>query len=483
MHNTENRVELKKTLNPANVWALALGSIIGWGCFVLPGSWLHESGPMAAFIGFGLGGLIMLIISNSYGYMVQNFPVAGGEFAYAYGGYGRIHAYVCGWFLTLGYLSIIPLNGMTLALVGKFLVPGLFTKGYLYTIAGWEVYLGEVLLAIVGLCFFAYFNFRGVEIMGRLQLLIVGLLCGAVFLITAGALLSPSTSVANLQPWFAPDKSWIAAIAPILAISPFLYVGFDTIPQSAEEFDFPADKTFKLMFWAIIIGAAMYSAMVFNTAMAMPYQELLAGKPVWATGDAVHMILGKAGMLFLSIAVLMGVSSGINGFFMATTRLLFGMGRAKILPKMFTDIHPQYKTPYKAIIFVLAISLLAPWFGRKALVWIVDMAAVGTGIGYLYTCLAASKLFTAQSNLPNAGRNKFMAILGAIFSIFIIGLLTIPGSPAALGTPSWIAMAGWVGMGLVFYMMMAKEYTSIPEKELDHLILGESATNILKESA
>lgn len=478
----DNRVELKKTLNPASVWALALGSIIGWGCFILPGGWLEESGPMAAAIGVLLGGIMMYFIAISYGYMVKEFPVAGGEFAYAYGGYGVTHSYICGWMLTLGYLSIVPLNGTALGLLGRFVAPGLFAQGFLYNVAGFDVYLGEILLASFTMAFFAFFNYRGVEIMGRLQLVIVGLLCTAVLLITAGTLLSPHAVAANLQPWFAPDKSMWEAIIPILAISPFLFVGFDTIPQSAEEFDFPSDKTFKLMFWAILIGGLMYTAMVFNTALAMPYQELLAGKPAWATGQAVHVTLGKYGMIFLAVAVLMAIASGINGFFMATTRLLFGMGRARLVPSWFTDIHPKFNTPYKAILFVLIISLMAPWFGRKAIGWIVDMAAVGTGIGYMYTCLASAKMFSNNPHMEGASKNKFLGYLGAAFAVLIIALLTIPGSPAALSTPSWIAMAAWVGMGALFYMMKVKDFKNIPEKDMDKLILGEF-DNIIKDKA
>ena len=138
-----NRPELSPTLKPLQVGALSLGCIIGFGCFVLPGDFLATAGPLGAVLGVLLGGAAMLIIARSYGVMVRAFPVAGAEFAYAYHACGRYHAYVCGWFLALGYLSIVPLNATALAVLGKFIAPQVFARGYLYTVAGFEVFAGD----------------------------------------------------------------------------------------------------------------------------------------------------------------------------------------------------------------------------------------------------------------------------------------------------------------------------------------------------
>lgn len=142
MKSQEERVVLEKSLSPAGVLALAIGSIIGWGSFILPGSMMQQGGPLGAVLGIALGGLAMLVIGKSYGYMVEKVPVSGGEFAYAYNSFGRYHAYICGWFLTLGYLSIVPLNATALSLLAKFIAPELFTRGYLYTLAGSKIYAG-----------------------------------------------------------------------------------------------------------------------------------------------------------------------------------------------------------------------------------------------------------------------------------------------------------------------------------------------------
>ena len=102
----EKRTKLKKSMGPGSIWAVAVGSIIGWGCFIQGGLWTQRAGgPLPLFLGFLVGGLLMIVVGYSYSYMIAKFPVAGGEFAYAYKGFGRTASYICGWMLSLGYLS------------------------------------------------------------------------------------------------------------------------------------------------------------------------------------------------------------------------------------------------------------------------------------------------------------------------------------------------------------------------------------------
>ena len=141
--------QFKKDLRKIDIWSLALGAIIGWGCFILPGTdFLPKAGPLGAILGLLLGAVIISIISFSYGYMIQKFPLSGGEFVYADSVFGKKHAFICGWSLVLAYWSLIPLNSTAVAMVSRYILPGSpFQFGYLYTIAHWDVYLGEILLA------------------------------------------------------------------------------------------------------------------------------------------------------------------------------------------------------------------------------------------------------------------------------------------------------------------------------------------------
>ncbi|KGX93928.1 amino acid permease [Pontibacillus halophilus JSM 076056 = DSM 19796] len=476
---TENRETLDRTLKPHWVWAIAFGSAIGWGAFVLPTDWMSDAGPLGAVIGLLLGALLMIVIGVSYGFLIKHFPVSGGEFAYAYIGFGRTHAFIAGWFLTLGYMCIVALNATALALLGKFLFPNLVKVGYLYTIAGWDVYFGEILIASLALILFAFFNIRGTSFSGRTQFIFTMILIAGVTLVTIGALMSDTTSTANFTPLFATDKSAIAAILSILAIAPFAYVGFDNIPQAAEEFNFPANKAFKLIVYALLAAGVAYAIMIFITASIQPWQQLVSQDLNWGTGVAIESVLGKVGVFTIATALVMGIFTGLNGFYLSSSRLLFAMSRARILPSMFRKLHPKHKTPYVGILFTAVICLIAPWFGRTALLWIVDMSSTGVAIAYFYCCFTAYKFFSwneagrtsTNLNVVAPGK-KLLSLLGIISSLVFLALLLIPGSPAALAAQPWTALIIWVVLGIVFYLVQRKDINKISNRELNYLILG-----------
>lgn len=479
----EQRVQLEKTLKPHWVMAIALGSSIGWGCFVLPGEWLAQAGTLGAIIGFAIGSLLMMVIAVAYGFMIRKFPVSGGEFAYAYIGYGRKHAYLCGWFLTLGFMSIVALNASAVALLFKFLAPGLMAKtGLMYQVAGWDVYFGEVLIASAALIIFAYFNIRGASMSGRMQFyMCVGFIVGAL-LLAAGCILHPATTLSDVQPLYPPGVKPISAILAIVAIAPWAFVGFDNVPQAAEEFDFSPKMAFMLIVVALFLAGFMYCLMIFATSMATPWEVIAAQKSVWITGDSISHYFGPVGLLILAFSLLMGVGTGLNGFYVSTSRLLFAMSRARILPDIFTKLHPKHGTPYIGIIFTCAMCLIAPWFGRKALTWIVDMSSLGVTIAYLYTCLVAYNYYKWSGNIKSDDSvspvGKFVSLLGIIASASFILLLVVPGLPSSLSNPSRIALVGWILLGIGFYLVRHKEFIKIPKKQLDYLILGDTANNL-----
>ncbi len=415
----------------------------------------------------GIGALIMIIIASSFGYMVTKYPVAGGEFAFAFKGFGRNHAFVCAWFLGLSLLSIVPLNATALGLIGRYLFPGLLQRGYLYTIAGWDVYLSEIIVASVAVIGFTMASIKGVEIAGWLQSVLTFALIGSIFLLTVIALLNPEVSFANLSPGFAPGVLPWKGILSIVAIAPWAYVGFDCVTQAAEEFSFAPKKTFGIMTVAIIFGYLMYIAVNTITAATFPWHQFISGQPFWATGTAVEHLMGRAGLLLLGIALTTAIFAGIQGFLMAASRLLLSMARANALPEWFGQIHPKHHTPANSTIFVLLISLIVPWFGRQVLTWVVDMASTGAAIAYFYTCAAAYKLIR-RSNTDTL--LKISSLLGAVLSLGFVVLLVVPGMPAYLSLPSRIALIIWIAVGALFYKLSSSKYRSMSDVQLEDVM-------------
>ncbi len=462
----QKELKLEKKLAPVNVWALAFGCIIGWGAFVMPGNtFLGKAGPLGTAIAMGVAALIMIVIAFNYNCMINKYPVAGGEFTYTQQAFGEKHAFVCSWFLGLSYLAIVPLNATALALIGRNLMNNVFQVGFHYTVAGYDIYFGEILLAVAALLIFAFMSIRGVQFTGVFQTGLVFALVGGVLIVTAAAILSPQASFRNLEPGFAPGKSGLAGSLAVVAVAPWAFVGFDTIPQAAEEFKFSPKKTKTIMVLSILFGAAVY--VVLNTVTAavvpqgyanwaayiedLPNQSGLLSLPTFHAG---YQLLGTAGLVFLGVAVLGAILSGIVGFYMATSRMLYSMAKEKVLPAWFGELHGKYKTPAHAILFVLGIALFAPFFGRTALGWIVDMSSIGAAIGYGYSSLAAFRFAREDGNK----KIMFTGILGTLLSLAFIVLLLVPIPlfNCSLGKESYLCLLAWIGIGVLFYFSAKK---------------------------
>ena len=285
----------------------------------------------------------------------------------------------------------------------------------------------------------------------------VFLMIGAVLLVLFGIITSPVSSFENLQPAFADGKSVFGCVFAILAMVPWLFVGFDTVPQSAEEFSFSTKKTFGLIFGAIISGALFYMVITLCTAMVWPWQEMVEAKYTWATGTALDTAIGPVGVAFLAIAICMGIFTGMNGFYVAGSRLMMAMSREKMLPAWFGKVDAKKQIPRNAVLAAMVVALIAPWFGRQVINWIVDMCSCGTIIGYLYTCLAALKL-VLKDRKEGKGTllDLVVAVLGVALSVGILLLLLVPASPGAMGKESLIALVTWCVLGVVFYFTVIR---------------------------
>ena len=451
---SESNGKFKKAMRPIDVWGLALGAIIGWGCFVLPGSaFLPKAGPLGTMAGMLIGALLIIIIALSYGYLIRKYPRSGGEFIYTKEAIGKRNAFVCGWGMILAYWSLIPLNATALALISRFLFPGIVQQGLLYQIAGWDVYAGEVILASAFIIIMAVINIRGIKQAAWLQTAIALTLVGCICIVTF--LVMGMSDWSNLEPGFPDGRRWWKGVFSIVAMAPWAFIGFDCIPQSAEEYNFSHKKSTGIMISAILVAAILYIAVCAVTAVGLkPWQELLADRVNWPTGHVVRNTLGMIGLTVLGIAMFCAVVSGMNAFYISTSRLMYAMASEGSLPKWFAKLSPKYGTPKNAIIFTMCASLFAPWFGREILIWIVDMTSVGAAIVFAYTTASAAIIARKKGDRMQ----MWTGWIGCVFSLFFLALLIVPGMPGYLSFQSRIVLFAWIAIGVVFYLIIRKNY-------------------------
>ena len=454
---SETNGKFKRSMRPLDVWALALGAIIGWGCFVLPGNaFLPKAGPAGTAVGMLIGAALIIVIALSYGYLIRKFPVSGGEFIYTKEAIGKRNAFVCGWGMILAYWSLIPLNATALALISRYLFPGIVQRRLLYQVAGWDVYAGEVVLASAFIIIMALINIRGIKQAAWMQTAIALTLVGCICLITF--LVMGKADWSNLVPGFPDGVDWWSGVFNIVAMAPWAFIGFDCIPQSAEEYNFDHKKSTRIMILAIFIAALLYIAVCTVTAIGlMPWQELLALGQNWETGYVVRHTFGLTGLIFLGIAMFCAVVSGMNAFYISTSRLMYAMADEGSLPGIFKQLSPKHGTPRNAILFVMIASLFAPWFGREVLIWIVDMTSVGAAIVFAYTTGSAAIMARKAGDT----RQIWIGILGCMCSFFFLALLFRPGY---LSFQSRMILLVWIAVGFVFYWIIRKNYGEIQRK-------------------
>ncbi|MGO5029593.1 APC family permease [Candidatus Agathobaculum pullicola] len=431
-----------KKLQTGEVFAILLGAIIGWGAFMLPGTkFLHTSGVINTSIGIFLGTLCIVLIERSYRYMMHQDINEGGEFSYVVLFLGKKHGFIVGWFLFLAYLSLVPLNATAFPLVLNKWIPGLLDFGYLYAIAGDPVYLGEVLVSALIVLLFTYLNLKGTKQSGQVQFWIVVALVVCVILVTAGMLLTADLDV-FYQNYIVENGLSLEQIVSVIAITPFLFIGFDAIPQLVKDMNMSRGRASLMAVTALLIGMFCYILLNFSTALAYSPQQAYGME--WALGQGVLEHLGHVGFSLLVIALASAVSGGINGFMICAVKLIGAMGRDDVLPNRLSKTN-EAGINRNAIWFVSLVSIAACFFGREVVNWVVDMCSFGASVTYGYVCI------TTFCHAPER-RVRIEAAAGALMSLGFTILLLVPSSPAALSTPALVFLGIWIFLGAVLFL-------------------------------
>ena len=458
--------QLKRELTPLNVWSLAFGCVIGWSAYIMPGTiFLPNAGPLGTLAAMELATVVMLIIAYNYSYMIKKFPMTGGESIYAKTAFGEIHGFLCAWFLSLSYLAVIPLNATALNLIMRAVFGDAFKFGFHYTVAGYDVWFGEMLLAISALAVFMLVSSWGVIFTGKLQTFLVFVLLGGVIIIAGAAFFSPDASSSNLHPMFHPvtpnfTKGIAAQIIAVFVTGPQSFVGFDTVPQLMEESKFHPDKVKVIMDTSIVCGASVYLVLTLIACSVIPYVyhhswlSYIADLPNQsgtagiATLNAARIVMGKTGLAVITASVIAAMLTGIIGFYTATSRLLFSMARDGMIPKWFCYINKN-GVPSHAGLFCGIVSGMICLLGRAVMGWVFDMASIGAAIGFAYTSIAAAKYAWKEKRADIL----IFGVLGFILSLGIamVILVPIPGLNVSLGHESYILLCAWVVLGILFY--------------------------------
>ncbi|WP_206045416.1 APC family permease [Oceanicoccus sagamiensis] len=388
---------LKRSLNQLETLAMAFGAMVGWGWVALAGGWVGAAGIGGSVSAFIVGGVMMIVIGLTYAELASAMPLVGGEHVYSHRALGAGWAFVCTWSIALAYISVSAFEAVALPTVLAQLIPAI-NAHKLWSVAGYDVYLNWVLVGIAASVAVTWVNIMGIKTAAKMQLLVTLILLLAGALLLTGASLNPQTN-----PMPALFKNDLSGFLWVLSVVPFLFVGFDVIPQMAEEINLPQRKIGLLIIVAVLMAIAWYSLICLAVGLALPASQLATVElaPAAAASSVWGTPLAGQGILLAGIA---GIFTSWNAFLVGGSRAIYVMAKAGQLPAALGWLHPKYNTPANAILLIGALCCLAPFFGRTMLVWLVDAGSFSVVIAYGLVALSFLVLRAREPDMPRPYR-------------------------------------------------------------------------------
>jgi amino acid transporter len=203
------------------------------------------------------------------------------------------------------------------------------------------------------------------------------------------------------------------------------------------------------------MAAAYYIIVIIGVASGMGQAALQDTE--LASADAMGNLFGSG--IFSDILILGGVAGILtswNGFLIGASRIIYAMAESGMLPTWLAKVHPRFRTPSNAILLVGALSLISPFFGESALVWLVNAGGLGIVIAYLLVAISFLILRRREPEMERPFRAGRGSIIGIIAVVLSLGFASqyMPGMPSGLGVPEWIIVGIWTVVGLIFATRM-----------------------------
>ena len=460
---------LSRYLSTLGALALSFGYAVGWGAFVMPGTtFLPGAGPLGTVIGILFGALAMGIFAVNYHRLTNRYSGPGGAATFAQRVFGEDHGFIVAWFLWLTYIAILWANATAMILIVRFTLGDVLQFGFHYTVAGFDVYFGEAVLAIVSILVCGGICLLSKKLAVITQIIFALILAAGVFFFFFFALARHKGGMAAMAPAFMDDVNPIMQISRILALMPWAFVGFEAITHSSGEFRFPLKRTAAVLIAAIVVSTFVYLFLALLPVVTLdadhrswiehikelPNLSGIRSVPVFASAE--HL-LGRRGVALMSTLMIAGQITGIIASIVAISRLMHAMSKSNILPKQLGALNSA-GIPRNAILFIVGISCVIPFFGRTAIGWPVDVSSIGAAIAYGYTSAAAFRIRDNSATYRHLF-SKGSGVAGVVFSIFFCLLLVIPNyiTGSVMAAPSYLLLAVWCILGFLLYRRVFKE--------------------------
>jgi len=415
--------------------------MVGAGWLVVMDDWLRRGGPGGAMLGFLGGALLLLPIAHTYGRLVRMIPDAGAEIAYTERVFPSLVSFTSGWMMVLAYAIVCPWEAVAIGNLLARLFPAMNAL-VLYTVAGKAVTLPRLLAGLGLTAAIGVVNYRGIRLSGRFQdVTTIGLLaCFAVFV----ALGFGRGTAANIHPVFAPVGPFVSVLL-VAQIVPYFMTGFESIPKASEEAlpDLRPGTLSRAITAALLAGGLFYVVIVGVVAWVYPWTDIVSQH--LGTDVAFARAFGTPWIARLILAAaILSLFKVFNGNFVAATRLVYALGRRRLVHPSLGVVNPTFGTPASAIALIAGLTGAAAFLGDAVLVPISEVGAAVGAVGWCAACLA----FIALARRGGVREGVTIAAIGAVVSLAIVVMKVVPLVPGSFTTAEWLAFTAWCVLGL-----------------------------------
>lgn len=468
---------LKRTLSAGSLVALGIGAIIGAGLFVRTAVAAAQNAGPSVTLGFVVAAIGCALAGLCYAELSSSIPIAGSAYTYSYATMGELVAWIIGWDLILEYAVGAATVGIAWSeYLNNLLVNVLHWKAIPYewchspfehSIEGVHGLINIPALFIVALL--TWLLIRGTQESALVNGIIVVTKVAIVIaiIIVGWGFINP----VNHQPYIPPAGTYtdhqgishnyggIMGILGAAGVVFFAFIGFDAVSTAAQEAKNPKRDMPIGILGSLAVCTILYILFAHVLTGVATIEDFRTTGKEASVAFAINKYMTGYGWLgqLVTVAILAGFSSVILVMLLGQSRVFYSMSKDGLLPKTFSAIHPKYKTPYKASLFVLIpVGLFAAFVPGDV---VGDMSSIGTLFAFMLVCAAVIVLRKTDPNLKREFKTPFVPVVP------VLGILICGAMIFGLGWTNWLRLIGWLALGFIIYFGYSKK-NSLVQKGL-----------------
>ena len=473
---SESEKGLKRTLTAWSLVALGIGAIIGAGLFVRTATAAAQNAGPSVTIGFIVAAIGCALAGLCYAELSSSIPISGSAYTYTYATMGELLAWIIGWDLILEYAVGAATVGIAWSeYLNNLLVNVLHTSPIPYSLSHspFQVSnLGEhgiinlpalFIVAIISLLLIrgtqesAFVN--GIIVVLKVAIVIMIIVFGWSYINPVNHTpYIPSASIFTDEHGVGHNFGGIMGILGAAGTVFFAFIGFDAVSTAAQETKNPKRDMPIGILGSLAICTVLYILFAHVLTGVATVEDFRTGGKEASVAFAIgkYMIGYEWLAQFVTVAILAGFSSVILVMLLGQSRVFYAMGKDGLLPKAFGDLHPKYKTPYKANLAILVIVGLFAAFVPGDIVG--DMTSIGTLFAFILVCISVIVLRKTEPNMKREFKTPFVPLVP------ILGVGVCLAMIYGLGWTNWLRLGVWLALGLVIYFAYSKKH-SVLQKE------------------